>query len=250
MNELDLLLSRIDEKKAQLDALRPLHPETEKSLYEWFRIKLTYTSNAIEGNTLSEVETAEVVEKGYTVPGKKIVELLEAINHAEAVDLVKKIATVKKTRDQLTITDILDIHACILDKINDTWAGRFRAVNVRIHGSPRTCPNYMKVPELMDEFMQWLQQSTGHPATIAADTHLKFVEIHPFVDGNGRTGRLLLNLILLQQNFPITFIKVEDRRRYIDSIQEAFGTGNLVPYYQIIYEAIERSLDEYLKDAR
>lgn len=250
-SELAPLLSRIAQKKTTLDQLRPFPAETSKSLYQWFRIGLIYTSNAIEGNSLTENETAEIVGKGRAIGGKTLKEHLEAINHAQAVDLIHNLATEKNERSMLEAADIRTIHTLVLDKLNDdTWAGRLRTVNVRILGSQIPCPNYAKVPDLIDDFTTWLQTAQGPTPTIAADAHLKFVGIHPFVDGNGRTARLLMNLLLLQQNYPLTYIKAEDRMRYINSVQEALGKNNLTPYYQVVYEAIERSLDEYLKDLK
>lgn len=186
MNE---ILQRITEKKKQLDALRPFPVELDKNLYEWFKVALTYSSNAIEGNTLTLAETAQVVEKNITVSGKSIVEHLEAINHAKAVDFIQYLAKTKK------------------------------------HGS-----------------------SQDHVASLAAQMHLNLASIHPFVDGNGRTARLLMNLLLLQEGYPLVIIDAKDRTKYINSIQKALQ-GDSTDYYQFIYQAIEHSLDEYITAA-
>jgi len=132
-------LNRIDEKKKRLDAYRPLPPELVQNLSEWFAIEFTYTSNAIEGNTLSMAETAMVVEKGITVGGKTIREHLEAINHAQAIDFIKELA--QKKHADLTLDDILAIHKIVLQKIDDTNAGRFREAMVRVVGSTTIFPN-------------------------------------------------------------------------------------------------------------
>jgi len=243
------ILQRITQKKEKLDALRPFPIELEKNLYEWFRITLTYTSNAIEGNTLTLGDTAQIVEKHLTVSGKTIVEHLEAVNHARAVDFIKNLAK-NKTLAQLTVEDIESIHAIILEKIHDEWADRFREMPVRITGSQVARPNYVKLPELMNEFMQGIKESQEHMAQIAADAHLKFVFIHPFVDGNGRTARLLMNLILLQDNYPLVYIRAQDRQAYINAIEKALITQDLDDYYMLIFKAIESSLDEYLEAAQ
>src|SRR3989344_2532416 len=191
-------LTTLTAKKQLLDTYIPLPQEIIKNLNEWFRIELTYTSNAIEGNTLTRQETALVVEEGITVQGKSIQEHLEAINHAKAFDFIQK-ELILKERKNITQQNILNIHSLILHKINNTDAGRYRTTAVRLRGSQTILPNPLKVPQLMDEFMQWLQGSnTDHPVKIAADAHYKLVTIHPFVDGNGRTARVLLNLLLLQ----------------------------------------------------
>jgi Fic family protein len=243
------ILQRITEKKELLDSLRPLPKELEKNLYEWFRVTLTYTSNSIEGNTLTLGETAQIVEKNLTVSGKSIVEHLEAINHAKAVDFIQNLA--KKTkRSDLKIDDISEIHKILLYNINTDWAGVFRETPVRIVGSQVTRPNYIKVPELMNSFIEHVKNSQDHIAKIAADAHLQFVFIHPFVDGNGRTARLLLNLLLLQENYPLTYIRSEDREKYINSIEKALLKEDKTAFYELVFESIEHSLDEYITAAR
>lgn len=243
---MDDLLKKITKKKKQLDGYRPLPVELVKNLNDWFRVELTYTSNAIEGNTLTRSETALVVEKGITVNGKTLTEHLEAINHAEAIDFIKDLA--QKKRVDVKERDVLDIHSVILRKIDDKNAGRYRSVGVRIQGAEVVLPNPLKVPELMTEFYKWLHSGIKeHPAKIGADAHLKFVTIHPFSDGNGRTARLLLNLLLLQEGYPPALIRKADRKAYIDSIAKAQLDGLTDDYYEVIYKAIDRSLDIYLE---
>lgn len=242
---MDDILKRLTEKKRKLDGYRPLPSPIVTNLQEWFKVELTYTSNAIEGNTLNRKETALVVEEGITVRGKTLKEHLEAINHADAMDFIQGL--VRKKREDITQRDVLDIHALILKKIDDENAGRYRNVAVRIRGADVILPNPMKVPELMDEFFVWLQgKNVDHPVTIAADAHLRLVSIHPFVDGNGRTARLLLNLLLMQTGYPPALVRKEDRDIYIDSIEKAQLTNQREDYYKVIYRAIDRSLDIYL----
>jgi len=243
---MNALLKKITEKKQKFDALKPFHRDLEKNLHDWTRIALTYSSNAIEGNTLSHQETAQIIEKNITIGGKSIIEHLEATNHAHAIDIVTKMAK-EKTRKELVVENVLDIHRCLLKKIDDANAGAFRQCSVRIMGSTVPRPNYLKVPELMSEFMTWLTTAEGHVAKIAADAHLKFVYIHPFVDGNGRTARLLMNLILLQDGYPLTIIEKEKRIEYINAIEKALLHKELDDYYRVIFEAIEKSLDIYLE---
>ena len=239
-------LSLLTKKKQRLDKYRPLPPELVKNLEDWFRVELTYTSNAIEGNTLTRNETALVVEKGITVEGKSLVEHFEAINHAQALGFIKTL--VKKKRKELTEADILDIHKAILAKIDDTNAGRYRTVSVRIAGSTVVMPNAVKVPDLMSKYVKWVNSpNTDHPIKISANAHYKLVSIHPFVDGNGRTARLLMNLLLMQEGYPPALIRKEDRRRYINSIERGQLGGSLKDYHELILEAVERSLDIYLE---
>lgn len=240
------ILQRITDKQKRLMSHRPLPPELVNNLDEWFTIELTYTSNAIEGNTLTRQETALVVEKGLTVSGKSLTEHVEAINHAEALGYIKKLAH-KKSRD-IAEKDLLAIHHIILNHLDDTSAGRYRNVPVRIAGSRVIMPNPLKVPTLMSGFIRWLHgKHTDHCVKVAADAHFKLVSIHPFIDGNGRTARLLMNLLLMQKGYPPALIRKEDRLIYINAIEQGQLSGEMTDYYRIVYKGVENSLDIYLK---
>jgi Fic family protein len=241
---MSITLDHLTDKKKKLDALQPLPQEVITNLDEWYKIELTYTSNAIEGNTLSRSDTALVVEKGITIGGKTMREHLEAINHAKAWEFIKPY--INKKRNDVTQQSILDIHRTILQNIDDANAGTYRAVSVRIAGSTVVLPNAAKVPELMGEFIQWLHSTEDHPVSVALEAHHRFVSIHPFIDGNGRTGRLLMNLFLMQEGYPPAVIQTEERKRYIDSIEKAQLGEPLDDFQQLIYEAVDRSLDVYL----
>lgn len=237
---------QLDEKKRRLDQYRPFPRELVQNLDEWFKVELTYTSNAIEGNTLSRQETALVVEKGMTVEGKTVTEHLEALSHARALERIKPWG--QKTRKEITERMILEIHETLLQPIDFQNAGHYRNVAVRIAGSTVVLPNPAKVPDLMKEFVVWLHSDRlDHTAKIAADAHLKLVTIHPFTDGNGRTARLLMNLLLRQAGYPPALIRKEDRKRYLISLEQAQRHYQYDSYYQVIYEAVERSLDIYLE---
>lgn len=240
-NKLQLLTG----KKQKLDTFRPLPPELVKNLDAWFKIELTYTSNAIEGNTLTRAETALVVEKGLTVQGKSLTEHLEATNHAEALEYVKTL--VGKIRQDLTENDIFEIHRLILNKIEAGSAGRYRTQHARLTESDVVLPNPVKVPDLMEEFAKWLvSDNPDHVVKIGADAHYKLVSIHPFSDGNGRTSRLLMNLIFMQQGYPPAIIRKEDRLAYINFLEKAQKGSGLDDFYNLIYESVDRSLDIYL----
>lgn len=238
------LLAALEAKKQRLDSFRPLPPELLRNLEDWLKIELTYTSNAIEGNTLSRAETALVVEKGLTVEGKTLTEHLEAVNHAHAFEWVVRHANLK--RKDVTQHHILELHRQILQKIDDTSAGRYRTVSVRIAGSRAIMPNPAKVSRLMDEFISWLYAARGNDLVIAVDAHFKLVSIHLFVDGNGRTARLLMNLLLMAAGYPPAIIRKEDRKRYIDSIEAGQLGKSLNEYYALMFQSIDRSLDTYL----
>ena len=240
-------LKQLTNKKQKLDQYQPLLPELVKNMDDWFKVELTYTSNAIEGNTLTRQETALVVEKGLTVEGKSLREHLEATNHAEALELVSKLS--QKSRQKIVEADILKLHRLILQKVDDDNAGRYRRVAVRIAGTEAVVlPNPIKVPDLMKQFVKWLIRSRSeHPVKVAAEAHFKLVSIHPFVDGNGRTARLLMNLLLIQAGYPPALIKKEERRVYIAAIETGQVKKDLDDYYQLIFKAVDRSFDIYLE---
>lgn len=239
------VLQKIIDKQKKLESFHPLSPDLVKNLEEWFKIELTYTSNAIEGNTLTRQETALVVKKGLTIGGKSLTEHLEAINHVQALEYIKNL--VGKKSKNITEKVLLDIHHIILSKIDDANAGRYRSIPVRIAGSTVIMPNPLKVPTLMSEFMNWLHgKNDDHLVKIAAYAHFKFVSIHPFTDGNGRTARLLMNLLLMQGGYPPALIKKENRLQYINAIEKGQLSGDMSDYYRVIYEGVEASLDIYL----
>lgn len=234
------------DKKRKLEAFGALPDSLKHNLDDWFRIELTYSSNAIEGNTLTKQETALIIEKGITVGGRSIKEHLEAINHAKAFDWIKDL--IEKKHKSITEKDILNIHALILKGIDDLNAGFYRRIKVRIAGSLVVLPNPLKVPNLMEKFIKWLQNNKNlHPVELAAEAHYRLVNIHPFVDGNGRTARLLMNLILMMHRYPPAIIRKKDRLNYINFLEKAQLGGSKKDYFKLIAQAVERSLDIYLQ---
>ncbi len=243
------LLIRLSEKKKQLDSYQPIPQELRKNIEEWLKVELTFSSNAIEGNTLTRIETAEVIERGITavINGKPLKDQIEAINHAKALDFINQLAVTRKSHQFITEKDILAIHKIILTGIDDNWAGKYRLTEVFIRGSNAEFPMPNTLHVEMRNFINWLQaQQGGHPVKIAADAHMKFVSIHPFIDGNGRTTRLLMNLILLLNGYPMGIIRNEERTVYLNSFELAQNKNDMQPFYTIIFTAVERSLDIYI----
>ncbi len=243
------IFDRLTIKKKKFDALRAISPQEHESLQEWLDVEYTYTSNWIEGNTLTRQETALVLEKGITIEGKTIREHLEAINHQKAIGFIR--AIVKKGHQYISENNIKDIHRIILSGIEDRWAGIYRQTQVYIRGAATEPPPPQEVPWRMGKLIQWLGSIQGeHPAKIAADFHFRFVEIHPFIDGNGRTARLLMNLILLGHGYPIAIIKTQERQVYMKAISDGILTGSLENFYTVIAGVVERSLDAWTAAAR
>ena len=231
----------ITQKKQLLDKHRPFKQHIIDNLREWFKIELTYSSNALEGNTLSRFETAVVVQNGITIGGKLLREHLEATNHAEAFDFVMSLVGKKAIAE----THILEIHRLVLQNIETQDAGIYRKVPVRIAGSNVVFPNYLKIPELMKDFVNNINAETD-PVEKAMKGHYDFVTTHPFIDGNGRTARLVMNLLLMQSGYPPAIIKPQDRLKYLKSLELAQLGGSKEPYREFMIRAIDRSLSIYI----
>jgi Fic family protein len=238
------LLRSIEGKKRELDSFRPLSPEIVRKLYDQFSLEWTYNSNAIEGNTLTLQETILVINQGITIGNKTLREHFEAINHQESIgflyDWIQK-------KEELTESVLLQLHKIILKNINDSEAGHYRRSNVMILGSRHIPPQAVKVPALMAQFFEWYYANEHilPVAELAAWAHYKLVYIHPFIDGNGRTARLLMNLILMQRGYPPAVILRLDRKKYMDALNEA-NRGNYTDFLNFIGRSVERSLLIYL----
>lgn len=219
-SNLDELYEQLSDLKKCLDSFRPFNTAQLANLQEAFDTEYTYESNRIEGNTLTLMETDLVIHKGITIEGKPLKDHFEAVNHLNAIDYIREVVKNQTAFDRKTL---LDIHALILQGIDRSNAGSYRRVNVRISGSRHVCPAYEKVPDKMDEYFSWYasHKDSLHPVQLAAEMHEKLVSIHPFVDGNGRTARLVMNLILLQSGYPITVIASDRTRRtnYYDTLE-------------------------------
>lgn len=238
------MFEQIDQKKALLDEKRPLPNYTLKSLREKLFLEWTYHSNAIEGNTLTINETKVVLE-GITVGGKTMREHLEVINHRDAITYVEGIV---KNGEPLSEWQIKNIHRLILKGINDEYAGVYRDQQVFISGAKHVPPAPLLINEQMDKLINWYEQETDdlHPITRGAMLHVIFVGIHPFIDGNGRTFRLLLNLELMKEGFPPIIIKVENRLQYYETLDKAHTEKDYGDFIQLVAKEVDDSLDLYL----
>lgn len=232
------VMKNIAAQKKRLDVLLK-NKDNHTVLNRWLKTELTYTSNAIEGNTLTRKETTLAIEENITSGSKPINDYLEARNHAAAYDFVVELA-VKK--DKVDEDVILQIHKLILSGIDDLNAGSYRPVRVRLVGSNTILPNPAKVPELMKEFDRWLTTTKEDAVDKAIEAHYRLVTIHPFVDGNGRTARLLMNLILMLAGYCPIIIRKIDRKRYLSALEERQTKDNAVPYVSFMRSALNRSL--------
>ena len=236
-------LAENDKLQEKIRAHRPLDAYEVKQLKEYYRIGLTFTSNALEGNSLTESETKVVLEDGITIGGKPLKDHFEAIGHSEAFDLLYKLAQ----NHDITEDDILGLHRLFYYRIDADTAGTYRERNVIITGTDFTPPAPAAVPLAMQEFFGNLPSLRKlHPVEYAAMLHLHFVNIHPFIDGNGRTARLLMNLALLQAGYPITIIPPIIRGDYISALRDS-NKGDNQPFINFISCCVWESQREYLR---
>ena len=230
--------------KQGLDKQRPLPSALVKNLQKDFLVKSTYHSNAIEGNTLTVYETKAILEDGITIAGKSMREHLEAINHKEAILLTEDII---KNKEMMSERIIKNLHAIILHGI-DSNAGVYRKSNVIISGASHTLPDFMNVPQLMTDLINWYDQEYNlHPIEKAAILHSKFVNIHPFKDGNGRTSRLLMNLELIKSGYLPIIIEQEKRSQYYEVLDVAAVKEDYVPFIKFVMDYEDKELKRYMK---
>ncbi len=235
---------RVLQKKKRLDSLRPLPSTLVKKLKEQLCIDYTYNTNAIEGNTLTLNETRLVIQEGITVGGKTITEVLEAKNHPKAIDFMESIV---ESNNEINEVVVLNLHKLIMSNIVED-AGRYRTTGVIITGAAFRPPPSSEVRQQMNELLDWLRRNPDEhsPIELAAVFHHRFVQIHPFIEGNGRTARLVMNAILMKNGYPfISIVSKQDRPKYLHSLVEA-DLRNISPFVNFIARCVEWSLDMYL----
>lgn len=240
------ILKRLSDALDELNSHRPLKSSVLAKLRDQFTVEMTYHSNAIEGNRLTLKETLLVLREGMTVKGKNFQEHLEAKNHEEAMRFLFEMVDSKK---RLTLSHqlIRQLHQLVVKDTEASSAGSYRTTDVQIMGSKhRPNPGY-QVQSQMTDFLKWmsLNEKKYHPVEFAAVLHHRFVAIHPFEDGNGRTGRLLMNLLLMRKGYPIAIILKTDRTKYYNALDEA-DRGKLTPIARLTAQAVEKSLNTYL----
>jgi len=245
LKSLDTLLQAIAAKKERLDKLRPLSPEALANLEHYYDIELTYTSNAIEGNTLSPVETALVIEQGVTIGGKPMKDHLEALDHYDAIRYVRELAG--QPAGPVTEVDVRNLHRLVMQRSRPDIAGRYADLSryVRTETGRHAFPSPAEIPARMGDLSKWLRTARDNPET-AFIAHRSLVDIHPFNDGNGRSARLLMNLILIRGGHPPVAVRPEDRPAYVRGLQEAEAGQGTESFETLLYERLDATLGEYL----
>ena len=242
--ELQSTFERLYHKKQHLQSSRPLPAIALNKIRESLSIEWTYNSNSIEGNTMSLRETQMVLQEGITVKGKSLREHFETHNHDKAIDYLYSIINEEYT---LRSIDILSLHGLVLRSIEEDFAGRIRNGGVRITGANFTPPNANKVPDLLDELIDFINTNPLNLNAIELATifHHKLVWIHPFFDGNGRTVRLSMNLLLMRCGFPPAIILKNDRKKYYEALNQA-NNGNYQKLTLLMCQSLERTLNIYI----
>ena len=240
----DNYFDKVDELNKELNSKRPISKETLKSLKESINLEWTYNSNGIEGNTLTLRET-QVVLEGITVGGKSLKEHLEVINHEQAILFLDDLI---KDKEPITEWNIKNIHQLVLKEIDDDNAGKYRDENVKIKGATHIPPDYLIVPELMEKLIiNYEDWKKYHPIIRAALLHGELVKIHPFVDGNGRTSRLVMNLSLMNSGYLPVIVKKEKRLEYYNALDKAHTTGDYTDFVKLVNELEIEMLNKYLE---
>jgi Fic family protein len=238
-------IAEAEKLKGEIDRYRPLSPDMVRQLKEYYRIGLVYSSNALEGNSLTETETKVVLEDGITIGGKPLRDHYEAMGSSEAYNLLFELAKDKRIKEK----DILSLHHLFYYRIDRENAGRYRKERVIITGSSYILPSPDEVPDLMKGFIKSLPalKRKYHPIEYSALVHKEFVSIHPFIDGNGRIARFLMNICLLAEGYPITIIPPIMRVDYINSLEIAHIKRDSNPFINFISHVVYESLKEYIR---
>lgn len=230
----------------EIASYRPLNDFQRNQLKEYFRISLTYTSNALEGNSLTETETKVILEDGITIGGKTLREHYEVVGHAQAYNYLITLVH----QDGFTELDIKKLHQLFFEKIDSSMAGIYRTVPIFVTGSDFEFPAPHKIASLVQDLVSNQQiLKKLHPIEYAARVHNELVTIHPFVDGNGRTARLLMNLLLMQAGYPVTIIPPVVRADYLTSVK-AGNKSNHEPLINFLSCMTWESAKDYLRMLR
>ncbi|MCJ8345234.1 Fic family protein [bacterium] len=246
-NHINELIKQLSELKKCLDSYRPLNPAQVEKIRESMDVEYTYNSNKIEGNTLTLQETSVVILEGLTISGKSMKEHLEVINHKDAIDYIRDLVA---KDSEINAYELKSIHSLVLRTIDKYNAGQFRKVAVEITGSSHMPPQPYLIQTQIDDFFLYYEKNKDllHPVVLASNLHQKLVNIHPFIDGNGRTARLLMNFILIKSGYPIVNIKGnnESRKEYYSALEKAHTENDFEVFQTLVLKLSKESLSKYL----
>ncbi len=247
--DVDLKLLKVDKLNAEISEYKSAYKNFALKLKDFFRVQSVYSTNAIEGNTLSLDETKVVIEEGITIGGKSLREHLEAVNSAKAYDFIYTLLN-----KEITESDILECHRLVLSGIDINNAGKYRREPVFITGTEFAPPHYDKIPELMKKFVKKLNDKNKHlhPLINAADLHAEFESMHPFIDGNGRTGRFITSLDLINKGYVPYIVYPVQRVNYISSLKTYQNKGDNSEIRKFLVENVyetTKALHRFLRNS-
>lgn len=239
------IYDKIDRCHEAISEVRPFEGHMLKQLKDYYRIGLTWSSNAIEGNTLTMSETKVVLEDGLTIGGRPLRDFYETVGHGAAYDFMFTLIGER----HVTIEDIKNMHRLFYKSIDETNAGTWRKENIIVSGSQYVFPSHQKIDEQMQKLEEWIntERNNYHPVSFAALLHLKFVSIHPFIDGNGRTSRLIMNLALIQDGYQLAIIPPILRTEYNNTIRHYQNNDNPVSFCDFIAERVYETQKEIMR---
>jgi Fic family protein/plasmid maintenance system antidote protein VapI len=246
-SQIESLLKELSRLNKIWSSKKPLNDLQLKKMNEYFHTAYTYESNRIEGNTLSLKETHLVINEGITIGGKSMIEHLEVMNHKEAIEFIYDLVDRKVKLNSYTLKQI---HQLVLKNVDNRGAGVYRKVPVRIAGSEHIPPEPYMLDRLMEDYFIFyeIQKNKLHPVILAAEMHERLVSIHPFIDGNGRTSRLIMNLILIQNGYSIVNLKgdLTNRMRYYKALETVQLNHDTEDFHLLIIEHAKASIEEHI----
>ncbi len=247
MPALQELLQKADSYKQKISSARPLAKEELKSVDDYFRIGFTYTSNALEGSTLTISETKILLEDGITVGGRPLKDCYEAVGHGAAYDFMLELA--RQQDMNITEDTIKKLHRLFYQKVDADQAGQYRSIQVYISGTEYIPPSPEDVPHLMKHLADQIRssQSVLHPIELAAMAHKRLADIHPFIDGNGRTARLLMNLVLVNAGYGVVSVPPVLRNDYINALSDSRRLNDMEPFCKLIAECVVETERDYCR---
>ena len=239
------LYEQVDAGKKEIDILRPFEGDMLRQLREYYRVGLTWSTNALEGNSLTEIETKVLLEEGLTIGGKPLRDTFEAVGHSVAYDYMFGLLDERR----VTVEDIMTLHRLFYKSIDESQAGVCRGVSIVVTGTDYSFPEPSELDNLMTKLGQWIhsQRDTMHPVRFAAMLHLRFVTIHPFIDGNGRVARLLMNTALIQDGYMLAVVPPIMRAEYLSLIRRYQQKGDASPFCDFIAKRVLETEKEVMR---
>jgi Fic family protein len=239
---MEKIIKQIEDSKAELNAMRPLSPSLIAAVRQSYDLEITFSSNAIEGNTLTLRETKEVIEHGVTIGGKPLKDHLEAQDHHMALDYMYEMA---RGQELLSERIVKELNSLVVKRTQSDIAGRYSPLPRVVSGSKTVFPSPLKVPEMMEALARDLAKTEFTP-TAAFEAHFRLTNIHPFADGNGRTARLLMNLILVRGGYQPVAVRVKDRDEYLDALEVASNDRNIKPFQIFMHQRLADTMTAYV----